>query len=68
MYWPCSIGAIVACTLSPKTSAHIDRMSVFDSTLNGSFVVLNENSMWSVPRAPRHVSISELATAGSYFG
>jgi hypothetical protein len=37
MYWPCSIGAIVALMLFPKASCHIDRISWFDSTLNGSF-------------------------------
>ena len=45
MYWPCSIGVIVAWISSPKISCHIEMISVFDSTLNGSFVVLNVNSM-----------------------
>jgi hypothetical protein len=45
MYWPCSIGAIVAFTLSPKASVHIEMTSEFVSTLNGSFVVLKLNSM-----------------------
>ena len=45
MYWPCSIGVIVALTWSPKASAHIEMISVFVSTLNGSFVVLKVNSM-----------------------
>ncbi len=40
MYWPCSIGVIVAFTLSPKASCHIEMTSWLLSTLNGSFVVL----------------------------
>ena len=60
MYWPCSIGVIVAWTWSPKASVHIEMISVLVSTLNGSFVVLNVNSMLSVPSSARHVSISLL--------
>ena len=68
MYWPCSIGVIVALTWSPNASGHIDMISVFDSTLNGSFVVLNVNSMWSVPSAARHLSISASPSSTSNFG
>ncbi len=68
MYWPCSIGVILACTLSPKASFHIEMISVLVSTLNGSFVVLKANSMWSVPSAARHLSISACAAVTSNFG
>ena len=59
---------IVAWTWSPKASVHIDSISVFDSTLNGSFVVLKVNSMLSVPNADRHFSISACAASMSYSG
>ena len=68
MYWPCSIGVIVTFTWSPKASVHIDWISAFDSTLNGSLVVLKENSMLSVPNPDRHSSISACAASTSYCG
>ena len=56
MYWPCSIGVIWTLHLVAEDVRPTSTMiSVLDSTLNGSFVVLNVNSMWSVPSSARHV-------------
>ena len=55
MYWPCSIGVIVGLHLvAERLGPHRHAPACSVSTLNGSFVVLNANSMWSVPSSARH--------------
>ncbi len=69
MYWPCSIGVILALTLSPKASFHIEMISVLRLDVERVVRRVEVNSMWSVPSVGEAlVHLRPAPSATSNFG